>query len=638
MKNQNKDTRKSLINYAGPDQIISSFDLAEQLKYSKDMPVIKSKLPLLDYHLEGGFEGGELISLSGPPKVGKSLLMQTLTLNFLDQKYKSLWFQYEITPRRFLEGFKALPKFYLPQKLEAYNLDWIEKRVLEAILKHGIKIVFIDHLHYLFDLVSQKNTSLQIGNVIRTLKQIAVKYNIIIFLACHMKKVNFDKEPSDEDIRDCLPKGQLVYSNGARIPIENVKKELSVISLSNNHKLQNDKVLNWWKTGEKDIYRIVTESGRTLECSSGQKFYATKPGIKGKMECGKNPNGQGLGGWVKLKDLAVNRKIAVVRKYPDIQNETISKEKAIILGWIIGDGHVNKKYYVDITTSKKSEAEFVKKIADAEFDLNCKITKYKKKNAYRIFLTGYRKGDKKKRNQLTAWLKKLRFNPTGKDKYIPSFIFKESNRIIGGLLSGLFQADGSVYKSVTFIINLCSISERLIFEVQHLLLRFGILSKIRSQDRMVSGFRTKNSVIWSLSITGTSIIKFANEIGFYLKKKEKLKKLMSQWYPKDKERKGDIWFEKLKSIEYIGKKPTYDIEVRGHHRSLVNNSYCVNDILTHNSSLIGGESDTILIIWRVPNTDTEAVLKLRYARRSGARDKKIKLVKVDGVLRQKDEK
>jgi len=202
MKNQHQDTRKSLINYAGPDQIISSFDLADQLKYSKDMPVIESKLPLLDYHLEGGFEGGELISLSGPPKVGKSLLMQTLTLNFLDQKYKSLWFQYEITPRRFIEGFKALPKFYLPQKLEAYNLEWIEKRVLEAILKHGIKIVFIDHLHYLFDLVSQKNTSLQIGNVIRTLKQIAVRYNIIIFLACHMKKVNFDKEPSDEDIRD----------------------------------------------------------------------------------------------------------------------------------------------------------------------------------------------------------------------------------------------------------------------------------------------------------------------------------------------------------------------------------------------------------------------------------------------------
>ena len=201
MKNNPRDTRKALLDYKGPDQIISSFDLSEQLKYAKDMPVIKSKIPLLDYHLEGGFEGGELISLSGPPKTGKSLLMQTLTLNFLDQGYKSLWFQYEVTPKRFIEGFQDLPKFYLPQKLEAYNLDWLKKRILEAILKHGIKIVFIDHLHYLFDLVKQ-NTSLQIGSVIRTLKQIAVKYNLVIFLACHMKKVTFDKEPSDEDIRD----------------------------------------------------------------------------------------------------------------------------------------------------------------------------------------------------------------------------------------------------------------------------------------------------------------------------------------------------------------------------------------------------------------------------------------------------
>jgi len=197
-----KDTRKQLITYTGPDQIISSFDLSDQLKYSKDMPVIKSKIPLLDYHLEGGFEGGELISLSGPPKTGKTLALQTLTLNFLDQGYKSLWFQYEVTPKRFIEGFKDLPKFYLPQRLEAYNLQWLETRILEAILKQGIKIVFIDHLHYLFDLVSHGNTSLQIGSVIRALKQIAVRYNIIIFLAAHMKKVSFEKEPSDEDIRD----------------------------------------------------------------------------------------------------------------------------------------------------------------------------------------------------------------------------------------------------------------------------------------------------------------------------------------------------------------------------------------------------------------------------------------------------
>lgn len=203
MKSHEKDiaNKESLINYIGQDQIISSFDLSDILKQQPDTPIVASKIPLLDYHLEGGFEGGELVAISGSPKSGKTLLAQSLTLNFLDQDCKSLWFQYEVTPKRFLESFKNLPIFYLPQHLEAYNLKWLQARIVEALLKHGIKIVFIDHLHYLFD-IGKESTSLHIGSIVRYLKQVAVKYNLIIFLLCHMKKVSFEKEPSDEDIRD----------------------------------------------------------------------------------------------------------------------------------------------------------------------------------------------------------------------------------------------------------------------------------------------------------------------------------------------------------------------------------------------------------------------------------------------------
>lgn len=203
MKNHQKDTPKDLLQYKGQDQIISSFDLMEMLKHTKDSDIIHSKLPLLDYHLDGGFEAGELIALSGPPKTGKTLLMQSLTFNFLEQKKKTLWFQYEVTPKRFLKTFgDDVPLFYLPQKLEAYDLEWIRKRIMEALVKQGISVVVVDHLHFLFDIASQRNTSLQIGNVVRFLKQMAIEYNLIVFLLCHMKKVSFEKEPSDEDIRD----------------------------------------------------------------------------------------------------------------------------------------------------------------------------------------------------------------------------------------------------------------------------------------------------------------------------------------------------------------------------------------------------------------------------------------------------
>jgi len=205
MKNQKSDGTKleELINYQGPDQVISSYDLTEILKQTSDSAyLLDPKIPRLKRYLEGGFESGELIVISGPPKMGKTLLGQTFTWNFLDKDKKSLWFQYEVTPRRFLASFPDIPLFYLPQELEANALHWLKQRTIEAIVKHGVAAVFIDHLHYLFDIAAKGNASLQIGQVVRYLKRMAVDLNIVVFLLCHMKKVTFDKEPSDEDIRD----------------------------------------------------------------------------------------------------------------------------------------------------------------------------------------------------------------------------------------------------------------------------------------------------------------------------------------------------------------------------------------------------------------------------------------------------
>jgi replicative DNA helicase len=155
------------LEYEGPDKIITSFELDDILQQSGEQALcVNSKLPLLDKYIEG-FESGELIAVSGPRKGGKTLLAQSLTVYFLEQKVNSLWFSYELTPKQF-----------------------------------GIGVVFIDHLHFLFDMARSKNTSLEIGQVVRFLKGIAIEYNLIIFLLCHMKKISFDKDPDDSDVRD----------------------------------------------------------------------------------------------------------------------------------------------------------------------------------------------------------------------------------------------------------------------------------------------------------------------------------------------------------------------------------------------------------------------------------------------------
>jgi replicative DNA helicase len=191
-----------LLEYEGPDKIVTSLELDDILQQSGEQALcINSKLPALDRYIEG-FESGELIALSGPRKGGKTLLAQSLTVYFLEQKIKSLWFSYELTPKQFLKSFPEIPLFLTPLKLKTNALPWMKERIIEALLKHGIGVVFIDHLHFLFDLARSKNTSLEIGQVVRFLKSIAIEYNLIIFLLCHMKKITFDKEPDDGDVRD----------------------------------------------------------------------------------------------------------------------------------------------------------------------------------------------------------------------------------------------------------------------------------------------------------------------------------------------------------------------------------------------------------------------------------------------------
>jgi len=194
---------KELRNYSGEDRIITSYDLQEIIKNDVDNEVkIYSKMPGLDEAIDG-FEGGELIIISGKMKNGKTLLAQTLTVSFQRQDVKSLWYSYEMTPKQFLRAFKdEIPYFLCPMSLKAYSMPWVIDRMLEALVKHGIRVVFIDHLHFLFDMARTKNTSLEIGQVVRELKAVAIRYNLVIFLMAHMKKVEFDKEPTEADLRD----------------------------------------------------------------------------------------------------------------------------------------------------------------------------------------------------------------------------------------------------------------------------------------------------------------------------------------------------------------------------------------------------------------------------------------------------
>lgn len=177
---------KDFMNYSGEDRVIDSYEMRSSFKQQQHLFKVKSRIPALDKVIEG-FVPGELVVVSGYTKNGKTLLCQTLTNNFVKDNIQSLWFTFELPPQQFLSCFPDMPLIYMPAILKHSNLNWVEDRIIESFQKYHTRTIFIDHLHYIVDIARKGNASIDIGEVIRRLKSLAVANNFIIFVLCHTR-------------------------------------------------------------------------------------------------------------------------------------------------------------------------------------------------------------------------------------------------------------------------------------------------------------------------------------------------------------------------------------------------------------------------------------------------------------------
>jgi len=198
---------EELFNYNGADKVIPASELQTELNLSDESIFrFNTGIKTLDRILEG-VECGELIVITGLTGEGKTTTMMTLTKNMAELGAKACWFTLEVTPRQFLKKMSSrmgvLPTFFLPKENTENTLDWIEERIVESNVKYGTKVVFIDHLNAIFSLEQFKgNLSLEIGDMVAKIKDMAIKHNQIIFLVAHCKDTVENKEPTKHSIRD----------------------------------------------------------------------------------------------------------------------------------------------------------------------------------------------------------------------------------------------------------------------------------------------------------------------------------------------------------------------------------------------------------------------------------------------------
>lgn len=249
-----------LRSYRGEDQVISFQTYKSTTKEIKRG--FSSGFHYLDEWLNG-FQKGDLITITAPTGMGKTSFSQYLTVKFSDQKIRSLWFSYEVSVPNFLMKFGAnLPDGYLPKVLTERNITWIERKIVEGIVKFGTQVVFIDHLHYLFNLRDSKNVSLEIGDIMRGLKIIAKKYSITIFIMAHTGKQREDGTVGLESIRDSSFVGQ---ESDTVIALWRVREKQTKVDIQQNGiKFTNETMVSLVKnraTGHLGSFKTVYAEG-----------------------------------------------------------------------------------------------------------------------------------------------------------------------------------------------------------------------------------------------------------------------------------------------------------------------------------------------------------------------------------------
>lgn len=229
--------------------------------------------------------------------------------------------------------------------------------------------------------------------------------------------------------------------------------------------LQADWRFTWTKPsafvddGVKPVYRVTTRLGRQVETTQTHPFLTIE-------------------GWRSLGILKEGNKIAVPRQIRAFGDRVISEARVKLLAYLIGD---------DYFSQRRKDAE--KEIRDLNIGSD---------------------------EELIFWLQELGlWNKNAHDRAIPQLVFTLQPYLTALFLNRLFATDGwaTVLKSGQSQLGYATVSEQLARQIQHLLLRFGIIACL--QERSVK-YKSEYRQVWQLDITDTKSIKnFLDDIGIF---------------------------------------------------------------------------------------------------------------------------
>ncbi|WP_313656647.1 replicative DNA helicase [Planktothrix agardhii] len=426
---------------------------------------------------------------------------------------------------------------------------------------------------------------------------------------------------------------KIVLSDGSVVTIEDIynRQKAQILTLENNWKFKITEPSNFIDDGIKPVFRVTTKLGRFVESTITHPFLTIQ-------------------GWRPLGEIKPGDKIAVPRQFNSFGSEKLPEYQVKILGYLLGDGGLTNINRISFKDSPKSTpppppcqwgAKRDNYRIKQDFVESIQQLIENKPEIYPLLTKG------RVRERLVIWIETIGlWGKNYHQKTIPEIIFRLERSQIALFLNRLFATDGwaTILASGQCQLGYGSVSEELARQVQHLLLRFGVIATLKKRSIK---YKETGRTAWQLDITDALSIKtFISEIGIFSKEKALLKienALMNKRYQTNRDlipvkiwqeiatvkgyeswqslakRAGipgysnihvgkrqlsrerlwslattldnlplqqlatsEIYWDEIVSIEFMGEKQVYDLTIPETH------NFVANDICVHNTSFAVG--------------------------------------------------
>lgn len=263
-------------------------------------------------------------------------------------------------------------------------------------------------------------------------------------------------------------------------------------------------------------------------------------------------------GWKEAATLWPGDKILSVASYAASENLWNGEEKyPWLLGALLGDGCLTKHLSI------RSQRPRMRDALEAALQETGWTWRHGAQSRY--LLAG----------KFRDWIRSLGLYETrAASKFIPDIIMQGPVQAALECVAGLIDTDGHI--SDTGRVTIVSVSETMLRDVQHLLLRAGIQSNIRE----AAG--ADNTLFrYHLQFTGENLSKFNAQVKLRSEKQDRIDAFLAvpKTYRSRIHRHGDhLCWEAIEEIHSAGEAEVFSIEVPGYQ------NYVAEDVIQHNSA------------------------------------------------------